>query len=717
MAISGFVSTAGAYSKGFVSELLQTAKRDINWKDNFGSIHDNKIRTVRPSNLKAIKPHLKVMITFPRMYESRLDIVRSELINTFKGGWNKENRHVGLWIDLTDNPNDPDKIQLMIHAPTKDETVLKWLREGILANRHWIDIWIDYESPYTQTAKNLANASRTVLGKRGGVTSRLDNLTNRLSSGSVFMSDDLDFNFFEPPHLFSGEIVSATRNIGIGGDRIILTAWGPSFALKRVRAYKPKDVWGLVRSNLEKTNIVDTLTKIWKSVVPLRAKIVKDAGTQSLEDHFIAREDAPFKVGEYPAFFCGQFYYQIFDFEKPPIFNLTGLPFDDDKSVSFFSKYKPKPIKSNLRLNNLWDYIYAFTRFEVTRIEGVGCKFGGSSINESALMAGSTAKKPIHLVNAGRTGRPSTFVGGIRPIFFPLLEMKDLVNRVSREEQNIPIPDGIIGENVLDFWLTLDRDNIFNEIPFSLSAGDIINKRHLKTHRFPFLDKDTVEAIESVEEGNPDIELLRSLRRILYNTTMQNMGVMRGGSRSKEIGMMQEDFLLFGPNTYPATLVFTRDNIADNQEEAINMITDFAIGGLTGEAMIVGFNHVIPRNIIFMRDGRKRSDNILLGANAIKAAEAALFSKFGTRSSIIDNYGWKLSTVPYMGIASKTGDESNIFYIWKTRHYFGSNTGYTTKVYFSNQRRDPTINFSKEVSSVMKQAIGRKIGASMDTLG
>jgi hypothetical protein len=646
-----------------VSSKVKTVVDYAKGKGRWGYNRDEyDIETTHLSPTKARYPVYRVVIRYPVIDASNIVRVREkEVANTSLNIVQtaasqlrqQQNPIIGIWIDQTSNDSDPDKAQIILHNTVdNNDSTKSWVDDDAIAGRNWIDIWLGYR----QTALSLSRWLNTNFSSLG--SSALGAASRLIGTNNAVYPDN--FEYGNLTHVFSGQIVKTDRNISSNGDRLTLTAFAPQYVLQGIPSYSAHNAWRLCtvgHSGQELMSVWNALDGVMKSIYTSPINVSDSGAINSLEELIIqgySPASSPLlRAGQIPPFFCGAFTYQMFNFDSGAIRDFTAVA--DPELTQLFDEQVLRPFETPVKANNLWDVLYAFTRHEITGIEGVALTF-----------------------YSGSDGR-------LVPTYYRKRKMEEHITRSNKDK---PIYEMILGKNVVDTTLSLEIPNIFNEVDFIHADRDLDGYEGLDRYSFPYckgllssgaIDSDTELNLMLSELNNPD-----------------NNPEVR-----EQLDLMKQDYIIYGARKYPEVKKLHRGNSLFNMRTLSEFLSRHAFGGMDSELMTLGDPRISPNELIVLRDNRKGFTGAVTGA-ALR--DTGIIDK----ATGVFSGGEKSAGVSQWFKTNRLID--NIFYVWKVRHFLGVGSGYTTKVYYQEQPRFDEIKFSGEVGGAIEAALGRMSG-------
>lgn len=640
------------------------------------------------------KPAYKIMITKPD-FDSDGNVkssVRSVLCDTsrkdFKNFMGRSNQQVvGIWVDESDL-GEPDKAIVLLENELVTSSdgggnPLEESLESLMMNfsefgvRNWLDIWLGYVNVTT-----------------GGFLSNV----KAIKGLGVPTTYPDEFYFGNESHVFSGPIVSIRRKMTGAGDRVQIIGFSPTIIFKSTGTNGNFQISGRRRGDNFKSK---ASTGVGEGI----KKVLEAVG----------------KEGENKTFSLGQFYYGMWTGDEED--KLRVVPFMDgvgNKGSQYYDADLVYP-----KLNDQNKFYFSLTRDETAQrgslydwlfvhvCEDANTKLANLYVK---VVKGKWENEEERALTDG-VGHPGFFLRyGFR---FGVEE----ILRLSYGGELVPGRGWAF--TVVGSGLVLKKrygDEMVQRIRLGVNAkefnlgmeyGTTFNERNL-SGKFKIDVEEKSEAKEGEEAQTTTLHRDKQVLTIptgpFFNEALAGSGFLKKGNDLWN--PMKADIKCYGKSTHPIPIWGFSDeavHLDSISEEFVDVIIrrmkESYFGGLTGTAFLIGDPSFKPHRLVEILDQRFLAGGLFSSAKLRKAAnfKANLTSKL--LSFRKKEKKDEVKHLRYGGL--KTGEVlgRKLFYAWKTRHYVGVKSGYTTKVYFTETRNREWQKQTTDIDGIIRAAL------------
>lgn len=648
---------------------------------------------------------------------------------------------IGMWVDTSDS-EEPDKCsvlfkvdpELSVKSVRGEATPLDddyFMFGEVFALHNWIDIWIGYQKVF----------DADIISK------------NTIPD---------NFEWGSETHVFSGKIVLADRNWDINGDRMIISAYSAEEIFFSHATYMSEESPRTLKiSNRDSENVrnlryyKDGMLELFSSIISVSQwELIKEERrkerAESGENVLTPSEKLQF------FFVVGDFYWLMIEDGIDKIVRMlrNGAKKIDQvvkinqeyPSLDRYINYKVFTEDSSFKMKaplvitgkniTFWKALKMMLSPEYSNASGLGFRV----IKNRDFKA----KIPIPLTVNDGTNKHK----GIWFQFFYELdvdEITEIVDKLSSSDKkiskktnfnNIVPPEDIqqitFGLDIIDFEAYMDYTSSFNsfkimtptykrsnnvrpdyrggsEFVFPLEHKDIIEKLFTST------DTDKIgefwsRVLQDIhlfgEKRFPvtkwfsyspdDIEALRKkiTNKSSINESGDNQELYTDSLEGNTVAINEEILKIMVDPSVDIKDIVGHKGIA-------HMFRRYYFGGLEGTAMVVGNPSLKAHRILEVRDIRH---GLNIGVSAgFKRDPDELAEKIYDKLKL--NYRKKIRGVEPIDLKTKFDpDYIKKYFIWKTRHYYGINSGYITKVYFTQSRSKAWRMVSRDTMGTLKQA-------------
>jgi len=658
-----------------------------------------------------------------------------EIKNKFGVGVNDV---LGMWVDADDIAS-PDKsvVLLRVDPQVTIETVLgnkdiddKYFAfNGLFSVRNYIDIWMGYKK----------------------------------DDGTIYPES---FDWYNSTHVFTGIIVAITRKYSSAGDSIAVVSYSPEIILMNshyknlkqgATTYKLLSYY--IESNKAKQKFyADALVELFSKLIPMSVWQKRN------EDFLKATNPTEIPEKYLDGFPIGDFYWRLL---KNTIVNtmriLRGKKSDNTDSMAgslpmplfdtlidkdiFHKQDNPRrKMKASIVANgnpSFWDILTMILLPEHSNNEGIGFKFikhrswnmvkNSPSITFFEGKSSSTSHVFSHRLDPNFGITPySTHIGhpGLWFQFYFAIERDEYQQLY--ENQNNPLYIGknikkyvdfdydvvkaTLGKNIIDMETYIDYGTVYNSFRLMTKTNlQHSSKDELIHDKAQVIDFPTsADQITRLVRGNDQIKKLWS--NILLDQQLYGQQILpvvkwfafdKASSKSDEeaqvhLGASKPVAQLLSVSEVPVSEVVSHYGIT-------RMFRRYYFGGLEGSAMVIGNPQMQVGRFIAFRDirnavstalgGLASSNNVLNKLNSMYGQNPA---QYGNDRTLVDKYTQFNALQNILNF--QLGVTNKFYYIWKTRHYYGAQKGFETKVYFTQTRSRAWRLQTRDIKDVLRQA-------------
>ncbi len=454
-------------------------------------------------------------------------------------------------------------------------------------------------------------------------------------------------NYGSTSHIFSGPIVRVDREVSTtAGDRLRITGWDAVHMLQNTVVNSAYWLNQDAVFQREGESIADHLDRLLTKIEPFPARIKKiDEGQLGFVD------------ADYAPAYMGKFYYKLYDDRWEKAVTDYGLKIGgSNKLVNDLKKTKFKwSADLPAKYHTVWDYLQAILD---QRRHGLG-------MLDARVISSSLGKMQVQI--------------------FRTWELGDLIPKWDKAGK---IPRVALGTNMVDLNYGIEAGNIFNSYDYITPGPVIATMGPDSVHNFPLgqypwgiakaESPDYVFSFSAVADSIPKDEkpFIKSLLKDIY---------------------------IYGPSKLPETIWLPNPAYEgmEPQEEPtdeakktlgmdmVNIVKRFYFGGAMGECLAVGSSEYAPGMPVIIGDDREKS----LAEKAI-AAVTSILKRFGGKDTLSAEEMYRLDDF-----------EDQYFFLWKVRHYMGVGVGYTTKLYWCQERHSEELALpANDVMAQLRQA-------------
>lgn len=643
---------------------------------------------------------------------------------------------LGMWID-SDDVAEPDKCVVLFRI---DPELSKNTLEGnesisdeylthhrLFSVRNWLDVWIGYE-----IEPSLAVNIPLVTEKKGNIYPEF-------------------FGWYSETHLFSGPIVLVDRTINSNGDRMSITGFSAETILmqSRLMSVSNSSTYRIQMRRDPHTKekyLRDVMLELFKSIVSYSEweKKRKDATTfdkiyeddaklvgilfdDELLDSFLNQQDGYFVIGD--------FYWELMkDTIEEIIAMLENGSSSDNKKGRFpildsyigedvFTAKDKFLMKSPVVIHkqpSFWEALQFILMPEISNLGGMGFRITkriswANKFTPDSVIEG--LKKKDNTFRAGMNVTLDVGHPGVKFQFFFAMEVdeiQELDRNIQTRFQYVPqadLPEVVLGNDVMELEAYLDYSTVFNSFriftrTYDRSAKfDLFFDRKPRETLFPIDAQDFINTLDSENRKLQDfwkavlldIRTYGEVRFPIAKWFAVPLSEVEKENMKTESASALDDAIR---NILSANVELSK---AMGHDGIAAMFKRYYFGGLEGTVYCVGNPSLKVNRYLRIRDVRKAFSTALNEPDKLTEVATNLANK------VLDKIGIGLGVTysedtPMQLITNFVPPVNKRYFIWKVRHYYGPQSGFVTKAYFTQARSRAWRLVTRDVAGMLRQA-------------
>lgn len=477
----------------------------------------------------------------------------------------------------------------------------------------------------------------------------------RMPFGNKTLPDD--FAFGNETHVFSGPIVSIKRDITSSGDRLQIIGFSPIIELKRMEAahYKMNEI-DIKQKNAKPMTMYEIIERVKDDIVSIN-DFVDDVRGNS--EGWAAALNTTFITGDFTAYMFGgeSKRLRVVPIDKPN----SGFV----KDTHQYKKTDQEDVKDLLKSTKVEkEFSGETTVYDIF----FGDLLNAAYTDKTGAYAFIYYEKcnDAHWAYEDGPGHP-----GVSVRYGFKHEISNIKKKIQKGDY-----DGVFKQK-----LSLGIDA--REMEGGIEYGSVFNVGK-------FIVKDEPEEHKSRL-------MLCPLDEKFWNIVGEKIPVTSEYYKERELWKyITKDIRAYGPSVNPIRkwlygkdggwIDIKKQGVADYVAQHTR---NFYFAGMTGSVFALGNPSMKPGRVLELEDGRKRYSNTPGVDEAVNWLQKKF--KFG-------------DTFEGSDILTMTNFDKN-YYIWKIRHYIGAQSGFITKVYYTETRHRGWQRYVSSISTLIQQAL------------